>query len=510
MEPGSTASTERPTAPGGGSARGRGFANLRGVTTERPAELGGRGERGHRHPNPWGVTDERLGAPGGGGACGRRFANLRGVTDERPAAPSGGGGGRGFANLWGVTGERPAAPSGCSGGRGQANLWGVVTDERASAPSGGSGGRGQAKLWSVTDERPAAPGGGSAGGRGQANLWSVTDERPAAPGGGGARDRGFANLWGVTVGPLRRVVIAALLAIGIYLAAALPITGREAYAFGHFVRPPLRDLLGGFDPADRVLNTLLMKRAVGLLRLSAFSLRVAGLAGLALYLWAVARLARGRWFAIALAGAAYLALEYCTPGEAVGLGLALWVCAMERAVAYLKGNQTDGLPNLNLVGFCLGLSVAANFCFLIPSLALAVALGFAARSFVSRETLWMERVVVTATVTAFLLLVLPFSHAGAGELARLIIPPPLRMARTPEDLSGLVAVLRHKSKGKTVRIAASADLVPVLEFYQARYREGRWRIVGFPSQAEYYVVDTRVVGIPGRTLYRGSTVALSQ
>jgi hypothetical protein len=370
-------------------------------------------------------------------------------------------------------------------------------------------------LWGVTDERPAVAGGGGARSRGSANQWGVTDERPAAPGGGGAHGRGFANLWGVTDEWLRRVVVAALLATGIYLAAALPITGQEAYAFSHFVRPPVRDWLGGFDAANRVLNTLLMKRAVGLLRLSAFSLRAPGLAGLALYLWAVVRLARGRWAAIALAGAAYLALEYCTPAAAMGLGLALWVCAVERAVAYLKGNQTDGLANLNLVGFCLGLSVAANFCFLIPSLVLVVALGSAARSFVSRETKpWMERVVVTATVTAFLLLVLPFSHAGAGELVRLTMPPPLRMARTPEDLTGLVAVLRRESRGKTVRIAASADLVPVLEFYQARYREGLWRIVEFPSQAEYYVVDTRVVGIPGRTpwqtLYRGRTVALAR
>jgi hypothetical protein len=322
------------------------------------------------------------------------------------------------------------------------------------------------------------------------------------------------KLWGATDDRLRRAVLAALVATGIYLAAALPITGREAYAFSHFVRPPMRDLLGRFDPANRVLNTLLMKRAVGILRLSAFSLRAPGLAGLALYLWAVARLARGRWSAIVLAGAAYLALEYCTPGLAMGLALALWVCAVERAVAYLQGNQADGPPNLNLVGFWLGLSLAANFCFLIPSLLLVAALGFASRKFVSRETLWMERVVVTATVTAFLLLVLPFSHADAGELVRLTMPPPLRFARTPEYLTGLVAVLRNESRGKTVRIAASAELVPVLEFYQARYREGRWRIVEFPSKADYYVVDTGVVGVPGQTLrqilYEGRTVALAR
>jgi hypothetical protein len=346
------------------------------------------------------------------------------------------------------------------------------------------------------------------------SCFCIVPGHPAAPDGDGAAGHWLAKLWGDSDDWPRRAVLAALLAAGLYLAAALPITGREAYAFSHFVRPPVRDLLGRFDPADRVLNTLLMKRAVGILRLSAFSLRAPGLAGLALFLWAVARWAQGRWLAIAVAGAAYLALEYCTPGSAVGLALALWVCAVERAVAYLQENQSHGPPNLNLIGFWLGLSVAANFCFLIPSLVMVAALGFAVRRFVSRETLWMERVVVTATVTAFLLLVLPFSHASARELMRLTMPPPLRFARTPEDLTGLVAVLRRESGGQTVRIAASGELVPVLEFYQARYREGRWRIVEFPSQADYYVVDKHVVELPGPTLrqilYEGRTVALAR
>ncbi len=116
---------------------------------------------------------------------------------------------------------------------------------------------------------------------------TASTERPAAPDGGGAAGRGFANLWGAANERLRCVVVAALLATGIYLAAALPITGSEAYAFGHFVRPPVRDWLGGFDPANRVLNSLLMKRAVGILRLSAFSLRAPG--------WRVWHCTCGRW-----------------------------------------------------------------------------------------------------------------------------------------------------------------------------------------------------------------------
>ena len=286
--------------------------------------------------------------------------------------------------------------------------------------------------------------------------------------------------------------------VAICLAVALPLTNQEGYAFVHFIRPPVRDLLGGFDPANHILETLLTKRAVGLLRLSAFSLRAADLVGLALYLRAVARLVRGRWWAIALAGAGYLALGYGAPGAALGLGLALWTCALEAAVGEA--------PNLNLAGLWLGLSVAANFWFLIPGTGLAVWLA----GKTGRFGPWMERVVVTATVTAFILLALPFSHATAGQLAELLRPPRWQLARGPEDLSGLVAALRRDARGKTVRIAATDDLAPVLEYYQARYREGGWRIVAFADAADYEVAEARQVEGAGKVLYRGRSVVLAR
>ncbi len=309
---------------------------------------------------------------------------------------------------------------------------------------------------------------------------------------------------------LRWLMIGALLAVGLWLVAWLPIAGTEAYGFVHFVRPPLRDLLGGFDPANHVLNTVLMKRAVGVLRLSAFSLRVPAILGLALFLWAVAGLVsgwrRGGLAAIALAGAAYLGMEYVAPASALGLALALWTCAAQFAMAYLEGNQRDELRNLNLVGICLGLSMAANFGFLIPSMALALVLLLATRRWIP----WVERVMVTAAVSAFLFLVLPFSHASARQLVALALRPPRLSLRAPEDLTGLIATLRTQTRGKTVRIAASADLVPVLEFYQARFREGGWRIVEVPGPADYYVLDRPAVQAPFRTVYRGRMVVLAR
>jgi len=355
--------------------------------------------------------------------------------------------------------------------------------------------------------------------------------------------------------------MAALLAVGIGLAAALPITTAEAYAFVHFVRPAVRDQLALFDPANHVLNTLLMKRAVGLLRLSAFSLRVPELVGLALYLWAVARLVRGsarrfatsapsgwpgireadpltrppgesaasaphtgrssRWSpgpsaAIAFFGAAYFLLDYATPAAAVGLGLGLALCAVERMVAYLQSGQPDALRNLNLAGMFLGLTVAAHFCFLLPAAALALAVAAAPRRFPQG----IERVLVTATVTAFILLALPLGTVGARDLARLLLPPQPSLARTPEDLSGLVAALRRETRGRTVRIAAQPEFAAVLEFYQARFREGGWRIEELPGAgdlatlrnqaADYYVIEARLLALRGRSLYRGRRVVLTR
>jgi hypothetical protein len=312
--------------------------------------------------------------------------------------------------------------------------------------------------------------------------------------------------------PRELVALAAVMGVAIAMAAALPVTTAEASVFVEFVRPPVHDWLGRFDPANHVLNTLLVKRAVGLLRLSAFSLRIPELAGLALCLWALWRmpgLGRGRSAAILLAGAGYLSVEYVTPGTGVGLAIGLWLCAVWQSVVYLQGNQKDRLANLNLdgslnlAGVCLGLSVAANFGFLIPSLLVALAAGLRVR----RWTAWPERMLVTATVTAFIFLVLPFSHATARQLAELSIPARLHTARSPEKLDGLVRVLRGETRGRTVRIAASADLVPVLEFYQARYREGGWRILPAPTEADYSILDTPAA-IRGQVLYRGHTVVL--
>lgn len=311
----------------------------------------------------------------------------------------------------------------------------------------------------------------------------------------------------------RRPLLAASIALtaGGLLAAYLPISTREAYVFARFVRFPMRDLLGSFDPAATVLNIFLMKRAVGLLRLSTFSLRLPELAGLALCLLAAAKLSRGRWMAVAITGAAGLALQLWRPGAGLGLGLGLWLCGVQQAWAYLKRNQADGLPNLNLAGLCLGLAIAANFCYLAPSAALAAWVGWSGHRHTALPILtWAERLLATAVVTAFLLLVLPFSHATAGALLRVTIPPRAGTGQPPGDLRALTLALEREARGRAVRIAAPADVVPVLEYYRDHDRDGDWRIFPFPHPADYSVIDSTTAPASGQVLYRGRTLALAR
>ena len=310
---------------------------------------------------------------------------------------------------------------------------------------------------------------------------------------------------------LRYAVIAVVFAAGVAMAVALPIATREAYAFQHFVRPPVSDWLGSFDPANHVLDSLLMKRTVAALRLSAFSLRAPEVLGLALYLCAIARLAsrmrKGAWAAIGLGGAVYLCLEYATPAAGLDLALAFWSCGLVFAIEYLTRYQRDAWQYLNLSGVCLGLSVAANFCFILPAFGLALLLLMTTRQFRP----WADRLLVTAVVTAFVLTAIPFSHASAGQLARLLSEASRESGRSPEDLSGLIAILRRESRGKTVRIAASPDLAPVLEFYQARYREAGWRIVPVIAPADFYVIGLSAASqAGGQVLYHGRTVVLAR
>lgn len=211
----------------------------------------------------------------------------------------------------------------------------------------------------------------------------------------------------------------ALFAVNVYRAATQSITTDEAFTYNHFVRPPLKETLSIYDANNHMLNTLLAKASLTVLHLSEFSLRLPSLLFGGLYLWAVYRLARrafgsGAVFiaAVALLSLNPLVLDHLSAARGYGMALALWMWSLEFLLEYLEQapGAREGL--LNRAGLCLGLAVTANLAFAFPVAALGGAFCLTAvlRQRTSPGRL-AEQLVVPAVLVAFLILVLPLSHA---------------------------------------------------------------------------------------------------
>ena len=339
-------------------------------------------------------------------------------------------------------------------------------------------------------------------------------------------------------------LLLAVFAVNLYRDATQSISTAEAVAFDRWVRPPLRDVLPQpYDPHNRVLKTLLVKRSVALFRLSEFSFRLPELLGGGLCLWAVYRLSR-RFLgtgALLLGGIALLALN--PPGLA--LGLFLW--AIELMLA----------ENLNLAGICLGLSAAADLAFLFPAAALGIA--FLTIRLAGEPSRWVslaERFVIPAVTTGFIFLAIPLSHAQPGSLTgiakllplwlvpsasvallaliRKIESQPVKAAALaiacviaafyqyhawPRDTGAraLVQALRRDAAGRHVEIGASRDLEPILSFYRARYRLANWepmRHKPLDGHFDYYMLNGHDAALVSerhlQVIYRGSGFVLAR
>jgi 4-amino-4-deoxy-L-arabinose transferase-like glycosyltransferase len=211
----------------------------------------------------------------------------------------------------------------------------------------------------------------------------------------------------------------ALFGADVYRAATQSITTGEAFTYSHFVRPTFKETLRIYDANNHILNTLLAKASLTFLRLSEFSLRLPSVLFGGLYLWAVYRLARrmfgsGGFFlaAVALLCLNPLVLDYLSAARGYGMALALWMWALEFLLEYLEQGPGGAKGLLNRAGICLGLAVAASLAFAFPAAALGGAFCLAAVLWkrTSARTL-AEQLAVPAALVAFLILVLPLSHA---------------------------------------------------------------------------------------------------
>jgi hypothetical protein len=282
-------------------------------------------------------------------------------------------------------------------------------------------------------------------------------------------------------------LLAALLVVQGYQAATQPIGSAEAYAYDHFVRPTARQVLAQELLNRDVLYTLLEKRSVGLFHVSPFSVRLPSLLFGVLYLWSAWRLGRralgtGWRFCLAVGLAALLPLWWnCfTVARGDGAAVALQLFAVQLALSHRQ-------RNLNLAGACLGLSVAGSLHFAIPAALLALAL-LAAMALQGRAALWKDRILIPMVVAALVLLVLPISHAHAGAAmpADSTVPAPVLLA------------LRSATGNEVVRIGASPEIAPVLNFYRAQHRVNTWARSDASLASgdfDYYVLAKRDAGL---------------
>jgi hypothetical protein len=249
--------------------------------------------------------------------------------------------------------------------------------------------------------------------------------------------------------------LGALFGVILWQAATLPLTAAEAVAWDKFVRPHLASLFVTPGGWSGLLYALLVKRAVGLFRLSEFTLRLPDVLAGGIYLAAFFRLAcsvkiaRHRWW---LAPLAILPVFMHYFSFAGGLGIALGFCAM--AVSYSR-----------FAGLWFGLALAAAPQF-------GIFWAILASGFLPLWGFWkgMERVLIPATATAFIFLLIPLSHGGQ--------PLPSAMQASASDFAvrSAVEILHRETGTSPVRIATSLSVQAPLSFYRERYQRRNWLI----------------------------------
>jgi hypothetical protein len=180
-------------------------------------------------------------------------------------------------------------------------------------------------------------------------------------------------------------------------AAIRPLTSGETRLYDHLVRVPALEAVVQPDAWKGIYYAIVARRAVKLLRFSAFTLRLPSLLAAALYLWSVNRLSkRSLWFL----GLTIYPLVTPVFVTAQGGGVASALCLLALLAA-----------DWNLAGWSLGLALAAAPAwFWMPA---AVGLGRLAAS--RQWTRWIQQVLIPAMAAAFILLLIPLVHAGAGR-----------------------------------------------------------------------------------------------
>ena len=224
-----------------------------------------------------------------------------------------------------------------------------------------------------------------------------------------------------------RALAVVLLVYGIARAAVLSITHDEALTYLFHVRAPWTEVLAHTAPLpsnNHLLNTVAVKALLAVLPPTELVLRLPALLGLALFLWAAARLvsrfatgARAPVGFLLLAGNPFvLDLLVLSRGYALALGLAL------SAVAIEVGDRTGSEARRHLLAaLCATAAVLANLSFAYVLVAIAAAAAALA---------WVEAAGYRRRILTALVAVAPFA-LGAIALATVYTPTVLARIRRP-------------------------------------------------------------------------------
>jgi len=250
-----------------------------------------------------------------------------------------------------------------------------------------------------------------------------------------------------------RAILLALLGIVLFQAATRPVTISEAVLWGHLVRPPLRQAFVAPDAWTGLLYAVAAKRAIGIFRLSEYTLRLPAVIAGAVYLLVIAR--RARPLVAILLAIPPVALGWFSTATPYGIALALAV----------SGAGPWRISEIRRSLYC-GLAVAVSPVFAVP---LA---GLAAWETLRHGVSIVERIVIPAVTAAFIVLIIPLSHAAV---------PSESAGKGGEEAAVRAAVRTLRNHGP-LRISVAPPVLPLVEFYRARYRQGDWEINGRDPQ----------------------------
>jgi hypothetical protein len=206
----------------------------------------------------------------------------------------------------------------------------------------------------------------------------------------------------------------ALFGVSVYRAATQSITIDEAFSYLDFLARPNFWRFEFFDAALHVLYAMAARLSTGVFGLSELSYRLPALAGAVLLLaglFLVSRRLFGAtiWLPVAvlLCGLNPLLLDFMSAARGYGLGLGFWVLALYFAL------PPSGARALAFSSACMGLAVAAQLTYAVPSAALALVIALPL--LIRGPRLRLLPLVLPGPAIAAAILAWPMRHATASS-----------------------------------------------------------------------------------------------